>query len=77
MSIGGEVSFDSITREHFRRMAEECKIYPAAVLDEIDQLAGKIQTEAPRLAEKLSATYSSPVYEKILSVIGARVQALI
>ena len=77
MSIGGEVSFDSITREHFRGMAEECRIYPAAVLDEIDQLAGKIQTEASMLAGKLSTAYSSPVYEKILSVIGTHVQALI
>ena len=76
MSIGGEFSFDSITRKHFHRMAEECRIYPAAVLEEIDNLTGTIQSEASKLAEELNTTYPSPVYEKILSVIGRRIESL-
>ena len=73
MSIGGEDSFASIKRENFQRMAEECKIYPSAVLEETDALAARIQEEAPRLAEELSASYPSPIYKEILSVIKAHV----
>ena len=76
MSIGGEFSFDSIKREHFRRMAEECRIYPAAIMDEIDDLARKIQAEASKLAEELNTTYPSPIYGKILSVIERQVKSL-
>ena len=73
MSIGGEDSFASIKRENFQRMAEECKIYPSAVLEETDALAARIQEEAPRLAEELNASYPSPIYKEILSVIKAHV----
>ena len=76
MSIGGEFSFDSITREHFRRMADECRIYPGAVLEESDGLVARIRTEAPQLSDKLNAMYPSPVYEKILSVIWKRMKSL-
>ena len=46
----------------------------AGVLEENDSLPVGIQVEAPRLAEELNASYSSPIYEEILSVIKAHIE---
>jgi serine/threonine-protein kinase HipA len=69
MAIGKDTEFSRITRESFVQMAQDCKIRPAAVLDQIDKLIEITQRHARKLTVELNAEYPSPVYAKIFHVI--------
>ena len=76
MSIGGEISFDAITRESFARMARECKVRPELVMSLIDEMLETIITASKSLADELNRRYPSLVYAEICRVIERQVTRL-
>lgn len=48
MRIGGDAAFDSISRDSFSRMAEECAVAPKLVLGRLDYIAKRIVPAASR-----------------------------
>lgn len=76
MSIGGETSFDAITRENFARMACECKFRPELVMELIDEMRETIITASKSLADELNRQHPSPVYAEICRVIERQVTRL-
>ena len=52
MRIGGDAAFDSISRDSFSRMAEECAVAPKLVLGRLDNIAKRIVPAASRLADE-------------------------
>ena len=71
MSIGGVSRIDDIQRECFSRMAEEFQMSPKLVLSRLDEMARRIMPVAQNLADELSLTFLSPVYQAIIDVIAA------
>ena len=72
MRIGGDAAFDSISRDSFSRMAEECSVSPKLVLGRLDDMAKRILPVASRLADECNAIFPSKVYSQILSVMQSR-----
>lgn len=73
MKIGGDSSFDKITRDSFARMAAECRTAPALMQARLDALAAKIGPEAAKLADECTAQWPSDVYARIVEVIKEQV----
>jgi len=71
MSIGGVSRIDDIQRECFSRMAEEFQMSPKLVLSRLDEMARRIMPVAQNLADELSLTFPSPMYQAIIDVIAA------
>ena len=76
MRIGGDAAFDSISRDSFSRMAEECAVAPKLVLGRLDYIAKRIVPVASRLADECNARFPSKVYKQILSVIQQRLSRI-
>lgn len=76
MRIGGDAAFDSISRDSFSRMAEECAVAPKLVLGRLDYIAKRIVPAASRLADECNARFPSKVYKQILSVIQQRLSRI-
>ena len=76
MSIGGETSFDAITRENFARMARECKFRPELVMELIDEMRETIMTASKSLTDEMNRQHPSPVYAEICRVIERQVTRL-
>ena len=76
MHIGGDAAFDSISRDSFSRMAEECAVAPKLVLGRLDYIAKRIVPAASRLADECNARFPSKVYKQILSVIQQRLSRI-
>ena len=76
MRIGGDAAFDSISRDSFSRMAEECAVAPKLVLGRLDYIAKRIVPAASRLADECNARFPSKVYKQIHSVIQQRLSRI-
>ena len=72
MRIGGDAAFDSITRDSFARLAEECSVSPKLILGRLDTMAKRIVPAASRLADECNARFPSRVYRQILSAMELR-----
>ena len=72
MSIGGETALAKLTREHFVRLATDCRISPKLVLARLDGLCDKILQEVGLLKDEISAAFPSPVYEKIEAIVHSQ-----
>jgi len=72
MRIGGDAAFDSISRDSFSRMAEECSVSPKLVLGRLDDMSKRILPVASRLADECNARFPSKIYRQILSVMQSR-----
>ena len=72
----GRAAFDSISRDSFSRMAEECAVAPKLVLGRLDYIAKRIVPAASRLADECNARFPSKVYKQILSVIQQRLSRI-
>ena len=76
MRIGGDASFDSISRGSFSRLAEDCSVSPKLVLGRLDDMSRRIVPAASRLADECNARFPSKVYRQILSVMQSRLASL-
>lgn len=72
MRIGGDAAFDSISRDSFSRMAEECSVSPKLVLGRLDDMSKRILPVASRLADECNARFPSKIYRQILSAMQSR-----
>ena len=72
MSIGGETALAKLTREHFVRLATDCRISPKLVLARLDGLCDKILQEVGLLKDEISAAFPSPVYAKIEAIVQSQ-----
>lgn len=73
MKIGGEYDPDRVTVRHWEKLAEQCDLKPAFVLEGLRDLAERARDQAPAVAEKTSAE-SGPngSAAKILALIAER-----
>lgn len=77
MSVAGDRTFGTITRESFTRLAKDCGISPKLLLARLDNLSERILPEAGSLADELSGPFPSPVYARILAVIKNQVDSIV
>ena len=73
MRIGGDAAFESISRDSFVRMAQECSVSPKLILGRLDDMATRIIPAARRLADECAARYPSDVYKHIISVMHSQI----
>ena len=76
MGIGGDVAFESITRDSFSRMAKECSVSPKLILGRLDEMIEKVAPVASRLAGECNVSFPSKVYRQILSGIESRIACI-
>lgn len=72
MSIGGESVLAKLTREHFARLAADCRISPKLVLARLDGLRDKLTHEVALMKDEASAAYPSSVYAKIEAIVRSQ-----
>ena len=76
MSIGGARTLDDVTRDSFAALAREAGMRPQLVLSRLDSLIARTVSAMDALASEMSEAWPSPVYGKIVEVIGRRAAAV-
>ena len=76
MYIGGDSAFESISRESFSRMAEECRVSPQLILSRLDILAEKMPTVLQRLVEDFRERWPSDIYGAIEEVVLSHISRI-
>ena len=77
MSVAGDRTFGTITRESFTRLARDCGISPKLLLARLDNLSERILSEAGNLADELTGPFPSPVYARVFTVIKNQVDSIV
>lgn len=72
MSIGGDMNFDRVNAESFKRLADECEIAPKLVMSRLREMTERIVPEAEELARSLFGDVPSAVYAEIIKIIRDR-----
>jgi len=73
MKIGSEYDPDRVTTRHWEALAQQCDLKAAFVLDGLRDLASRISSVVPALADELAASTGAPkVIGTILNIIANR-----
>jgi serine/threonine-protein kinase HipA len=78
MKIGGEGDPQRLAPRHWERLAQQCDVKAAYVLDGLRELAAKAREQAPMLASAMeSESGPDPIYAALLAVIRKRADKVI
>ena len=76
MSIGGAKRLNDVCRDSFTSLAREAGMRPQLVLARLDSMIEKIVPAAGGLASEMAKAWPSPVYGKIVGLIGRHAAAV-